>query len=189
MPELSSALTVLAVCVPALMIAAVVFWIPSRKSKVCPKAALGLPPGSVRARLALTLTMLYAIGSLAIFWAMAHPQERILTDYPEDRYLALPVDQVDGALRNPGEPATYTVTLRGRLPEGAQAVGQGVVTVLGTLVTAVAAFYFGSSTATSGQRAQTESAATLTTAIGAALQGGTGDTKPSQGDGTVGGHA
>jgi hypothetical protein len=125
-----------------------------------PKSALGLPDGSVRALLALALLGLFAIMASSV---LVNPPAHQLKGIPERLISAL-------AQYNPNEPDIFwvpdrrtdsnqplTFTAMINPTTHVDEFGKQMLTLVGTLMTAVISFYFGS--AASSQTAQGESGA------------------------------
>jgi hypothetical protein len=107
--------------------------------------ALGLPEGSVRAVLALALLLVFAIMSVFLFIQLQHPSGRLSTGLTAEQVGLFAPGQVLFIDPEAGtSPQTFTVSVATANPAASQ-VAQQLVTVLATLVTAVAAFYFGAS--------------------------------------------
>jgi hypothetical protein len=126
--------------------------------------ALGLPDGSVRAILALGLLLVFAMISVFLYWDAAHP--------PLLQSIGITADQLakleDGTILaiEPG-PTAGTFNVRSAATNAnAQQLGQQLVTILGTLVTAIAAFYFGATSVASATATGTR-------------RGGSGQAEPS----------
>jgi len=117
------------------------------------KNTLGLPEGSVRAIIALTLILLFMMSSVFLY-NQVYSSERgtkfestnitqdILDTYPKEEVVA--VSQVgifDNVTRYN---VTRIVTVN---TEASQNLAQQLITVLGTLVVAISAFYFGTKAA------------------------------------------
>jgi MFS family permease len=121
-----------------------------------PEAAMGLPYGSVRAVIALLLIMLFFIAAIYLFNHTQNtndPQgDRHLAGIDATRLAAIPTDQIkDSRSRTVGSAVVYDVTLQA-IPVNTNAsndIAKQLVTTVGTLVTAVAAFYFGANSVTS----------------------------------------
>lgn len=122
--------------------------------------AMGLPAGSVRAVIALMFVLLFFIAAIFLFNStrdVADPDAptRTLEGISEERLALIETDQISSLDRNEvGETVTYDVTL---LPPSASTgtsddIAKQLVTTLATLVTAVAAFYFGANTVTSATK-------------------------------------
>jgi heme/copper-type cytochrome/quinol oxidase subunit 2 len=110
--------------------------------------ALGLPEGSVRAVIAIMLLVLFAIVSIFLYSSVATVRLQSITNVAADQLPELrrrvPVDLVVPATGN----GPFTVYFRTSNPAGDDLAKQLIV-LLGTLVTAVASFYFGASSVTS----------------------------------------
>ena len=113
--------------------------------------ALGLPEGSIRALIALFLLMIFIIMSVYLFRTITTSELIKVPNLSFDQVTALAGQLPDGEQLSIGKNAsgTYDVTIGVAVSAGAQQVALQLITVLGTLVTAVSAFYFGSTTATS----------------------------------------
>jgi hypothetical protein len=109
--------------------------------------ALGLPDGSVRAILALGLLLVFAMISVFLYWDAAHPPllqstgitAEQLAKFEDGTILAIQPGPIAGTFN------VSTVATN----DNAQQLGQQLVTILGTLVTAIAAFYFGATSVAS----------------------------------------
>jgi hypothetical protein len=106
--------------------------------------ALGLPEGSVRALIAFFLLVIFIIMSVYLY--------RTLTDVPGDTLLNVTLaeikelnQQIMSIQRN--DAGTFDVVLRRPASDTAEQIALQLITILGTLVTAVSAFYFGSAAA------------------------------------------
>ncbi|MFL6116479.1 MAG: IPT/TIG domain-containing protein [Catenulispora sp.] len=118
--------------------------------------ALGLPEGSVRAIIALVLIFLFFVATTFIFSnLMQAGPERALNGVTPAQFAQIPVTDIVSSTPVPatGTPTSYNIVVRGSAPSPAQDVGKNLVVLLGTLVTAVASFYFGSKSATSAAAA------------------------------------
>jgi hypothetical protein len=108
--------------------------------------ALGLPEGSIRAVLALSLVLVFAILSVFLFNQLQSPPQLVSQGLTAEQVALLPPGQVLRISPDPSSsPQTFTVDVTPS-STAANQVAQQLVTVLATLVTAVAAFYFGAST-------------------------------------------
>jgi hypothetical protein len=108
--------------------------------------ALGLPEGSVRAVLALALLLIFAILSVFLFYQLENPPTDVSRNLTAEQIGLLPPDRVVQIDPVPSSsPATFNVSLVAANQPATQ-LAQQIVTVLATLVTAVAAFYFGATT-------------------------------------------
>jgi hypothetical protein len=118
--------------------------------------ALGLPPGSIRAILALMLVLVFAIMSVFLYYqsTTGTAASRGVTQSQID---LLPQDQivaVRAASPLPDGTATFDVDISGS--PASQQLALQLVTLLGTLVTAIAAFYFGSNSVTTALKSRDE---------------------------------
>ena len=116
-----------------------------------PNEALGMPEGSIRALIAMSLILIFAIIGIQVFNAGA-----VGTDLESTGLTQAQIDQLraDGALvisqtlqtPVPEPPAAplYTVTTRTGMTQEAHDFGLQLMTTVSTLVVAVAGFYFGS---------------------------------------------
>jgi len=116
-----------------------------------PNEALGMPEGSIRALIAMSLILIFAIIGIQVFNAGA-----VGTDVMSTGLTQAQIDQLraDGALvisqslqtPVPEPPAAplYTVTTRIAMTQEAHDFGLQLMTTVSTLVVAVAGFYFGS---------------------------------------------
>jgi heme/copper-type cytochrome/quinol oxidase subunit 2 len=122
-----------------------------------PQAAMGMPYGSIRAVIALLLVMLFFIAALYLF---NHTQntpgdarnDRHLAGIDATRLAAIPTDQIkELTSRTVGRAVVYDVTLQAPSANtnASDDIAKQLVTTVGTLVTAVAAFYFGANSVTS----------------------------------------
>jgi len=119
------------------------------------KEAMGLPAGSVRAVIALLLIMLFFISAMFLFDATQHrtvddPADlRTVQGLTATQYSGLPLDQVQSSTERlvDGE-VRYDVVLYPPpvATPTSDDLAKQLVTTVATLVTAVAAFYFGSNT-------------------------------------------
>lgn len=112
-----------------------------------PEHALGLPDGSVRAIIALILIFLFFVAVTFIYASMSRGgPERSLRGLTPAQFAQIPLGDIISSTPNPpiGDPNSYDVVLRSGVSEVTEDIAQNVIVLLGTLVTAVAAFYFGS---------------------------------------------
>ena len=111
--------------------------------------ALGLPEGSVRAVIALCLIVLFAILTIFLYSSLSSPQNKDLTSIS-----GLTLEEVQSAKSSlqvafvkPPKPETkdgYTVYFREPRNPAAEDFAKQLLVMIGTLVTSVASFYFGS---------------------------------------------
>lgn len=123
--------------------------------------AMGLPRGSVRAVIALMLILLFFIAAIFLFnstrFESQPAAERTLSGIDERRFALIPTEQLREATpRQQDGGLVYDVVLYPPTANTATSddLAKQLVTTLATLVTAVAAFYFGTnSVAVAGARA------------------------------------
>lgn len=120
-------------------------------------AAMGLPPGSVRSIIALLLIMLFFISAIFLFNSTKNEpaKGRTLEDLSIEQFQEIPADQIRSSSSHVvGGTPLYDVTL---LPDSGNTptsddIAKQLVTTVATLVTAVAAFYFGANSVSSAHR-------------------------------------
>jgi hypothetical protein len=108
-------------------------------------AAMGLPSGSIRAIIALGLVLIFAVMAMGLF-SQLHQSGRLVTsegltqaqveEIPRAQIVAQRIREVDGE-------TLFDVDQRAPGNDVADDVAKQLVTILGTLVVAVSAFYFG----------------------------------------------
>jgi hypothetical protein len=119
------------------------------------KNALALPEGSVRAVVALSLVVLFAILSIFLYGGLSTGIE-IAKGLSEDQMKSIVTTVPNVSIQKVDN--TYTVT-RGATPnQAAQDFAKQLLVMIGTLVTAVASFYFGGQIANSAQSAGVKAA-------------------------------
>jgi hypothetical protein len=120
--------------------------------------ALGLPPGSVRALIALLLVLIFPILALHTF-ALINCEENTLNNLTQAQLDTLMETRSDDLISVQALPDSerFTVRLRQRPDAAAVDLSQQILTVTGTLVTAVAAFYFGAQSIQKGRGASSKS--------------------------------
>ena len=109
--------------------------------------AMGLPEGSIRAIIALMLIVIFAVIAVFLISNVDNQSKAApVTNLTKAQADAFPGEDVFKTIRSgtssSGAP-TYTVILKGDEP-ASLALSQQLLTTLGTLVVAVASFYFGS---------------------------------------------
>lgn len=119
--------------------------------------ALALPEGSIRAVIALMLIVLFAILSIYLYGNMAEGQllalgtvddamrSQIERLYPEGRVIAVPSGD-----------SRFQVWVRQSTSPEAIDFAKQLLVLVGTLVTSIASFYFGSKTASAGEGRATD---------------------------------
>ena len=117
--------------------------------------ALGLPDGSVRAIIALILIFLFFVAITFIYFSIARGQPNsTLRGLTPAQFAQIPPTDLISSTPVPatGKPTSYNVVIRGSASSAEQDIGKNLVVLLGTLITAVASFYFGSNSATYAAR-------------------------------------
>jgi len=142
--------------------------------------ALGLPDGSVRAILALSLILSFSMISILLYWDAAHPLVQTSVGVTTEQFDKLAAGSIVSIV--PGAAAgTFNVGVVIANPNALQ-LGQQLMTILGTLVTAIAAFYFGAASVASASRTPdrpAEQPAVGTNGGGAPPASGAGETGAS----------
>lgn len=116
--------------------------------------AMGLPRGSIRAVIALMLILLFFVAAIFLFNTTHRvpptaDELRTLQGVDATRLATIPTDQIQKLTPTTTQGVTtYTVSLLPSALENQTSddLAKQLITVLGTLVTAVAAFYFGANT-------------------------------------------
>ena len=145
--------------------------------------AMGLPRGSIRAVIALLLILLFFIAAIFLFNSTSQlngdrTENRELNDIDAARFGAIPTELIQSVSQETvdGE-VLYDVVLypNSNGTPTSDDLAKQLVTVLGTLVTAVAAFYFGANSVHDAKVSEAQ------------LSGGTGDQRVGPGAPGVGG--
>jgi hypothetical protein len=116
--------------------------------------ALGLPPGSVQAVIALSLILIFAVVALYASSSSAS-KELTSTGLTAAEVKAIPSDQLlakEPEKSKAGGPPTYKITRRSE-DEDLKDINTQLLTTVSTLVIAVAGFYFGSKSVQEGNQA------------------------------------
>jgi hypothetical protein len=150
-------------------------------------SALGLPDGSVRALLALALLGLFAIMASSVLvgsppnqvkGVLASDIDAVLKANPNEQHIFWVPEKKTA----PADPQTFTATFGSATY--VDDFAKQMLTLVGTLMTAVISFYFGSSTTSSATGSGTTGTPIGTGATGSST--GTGTTGSSEGSGTTG---
>jgi hypothetical protein len=112
---------------------------------------LGLPEGSVRSLIAIGLLLLFAIVALFLYSDMAGtaPHNVTLSKADADLYIKTPPPGTSVLTTVPNKDGSVTIHAIAGPTSASQDLAKQIVTLLGTLLASVVAFYFGSSTAIS----------------------------------------
>lgn len=164
-PEAALSLVFVAAAVVLILVVCTLTIVLKRLKLVDDKEAMGLPRGSIRAVIALMLILLFFIAAIFLFNTTRQvppgsDEIRVIEGLDEARFLALPAELIYRSETNTDDDGavTYDVQL---LPsplenEASDDMALQLLTVLGTLVTAVAAFYFGASSVSAAVATQRE---------------------------------
>ncbi len=129
------------------------------------REAMGLPEGSIRAIIALMLIVIFAVVSVFLISNADAQDRRVLDDLTVSQADELPLAEIVSRERvsgTSGAQARYRVVLEAGDRPSAE-MSQQLMTTLGTLVVAVAAFYFGSQSVIAAQKARKASVTTTVT--------------------------
>lgn len=140
----------------------------ARLSLSCATEALALPPGSIRAAIALALIVLFALISVMLYQSLSHSYTiEHLSDAQKTALIQEPANRVIGVFPEPCVPAaappatgasdpartgqscapaemSYTVRLRQSPGAEASDLAKQLLLLIGTLMTSVTSFYFAS---------------------------------------------
>ncbi len=110
--------------------------------------ALGLPEGSIRALIAMSLILMFAIIGISVFQAGQASETFVSEGVPADQLSRFDGSDVLRLVRVPateeGAVDTFDVTVRSTMPDASHDFGLQLLTTVSTLVVAVSGFYFGS---------------------------------------------
>lgn len=106
---------------------------------------LGLPDGSIRAVIALLLIVLFFITAVFLYVDAGRGTSRQLLGIDAQRLAAIPTEQIQDLRTSANASDKYDVVLVGMRSGASTDIAKQLVTTVSTLVVAVAAFYFGSS--------------------------------------------
>ncbi len=113
---------------------------------------LGMPPGSIRAIMALILILLFVLLVVFIYFDIARPPGTIVRGVTAEQFAKIPFDQIESSSLDP-QSGLYTV---GKYPPPRSAdsvdIGKQVITTVSTLVVSISAFYFGAQSVEMGRR-------------------------------------
>lgn len=120
-----------------------------------PKQALGLPDGSVRAVVALLLVVLFAVLSISLYTSLSQGSVDAISNLSaaqKDDIVKKFSGDIVAVSDPPVDPATtWTVWRRAPSNKTSEDFAKQLLVMIGTLVTAVASFYFGANTVASAQ--------------------------------------
>jgi sporulation protein YlmC with PRC-barrel domain len=184
--ELTLPLVVIAGVVILLLVLAVVSLLFAYFQLGDPKQALGLPEGSVRAVIALSLVVLFAIVSIFLYESLSMRQRLHVFSAVTAAKLAEIKKTVPAELIVPVEVADdkFDVIIRNIPNPASEDLAKQLLVLLGTLVTSVAGFYFGANSVASAQAAVTSALAGKPTGLSSATVGSI-KPQPLKGDGSA----
>jgi hypothetical protein len=169
-PEIRLSVVLIAATATLVIVVAILSVVFSRLKLGDGRAAMGLPEGSIRAIIALLLVALFFISALFLYSSVNDgPQRgpvRTLQGITAQELAVLPAVDIDGVTERTGSGGTvYDVTLVGRLPDNSKAddIASQLVTTVATLVTAIAAFYFGANSVHTARRRELQETTSNTT--------------------------
>lgn len=167
-PEEALSLVFVAAAVVLILVVCTLTIVLKRLRLVDDKEAMGLPRGSIRAVIALMLILLFFIAAIFLFNSTRQvppnaDEVRSIEGLDQARFLALPTEIIYRSEQNTNDAGTVTYDVE-LLPsplenEASDDLALQLLTVLGTLVTAVAAFYFGSASVSAAVASEREKVA------------------------------
>jgi len=105
--------------------------------------AFGMPEGTIRAVIALGLVLIFSITSVFLYWQLrSQPTER-LSGLTQEQLGQIPAEEIMSSTPISDDPVLYDVRIRLEQNEASEDFAKQMLTVISTLVVAVAAFYFG----------------------------------------------
>ncbi|MDR7331708.1 hypothetical protein [Roseateles asaccharophilus] len=126
--------------------------------------ALGLPPGSIRAAIALSLIVLFALIAVMLYQSLNGGSTLTVSAAEKDRFLADPLIHVSAVTPmacEPGQAADckdfrYVLHLETPPSSAAIDIAKQLLTLIGTLMTSVVSYYFAAKASESAMKAATE---------------------------------
>jgi hypothetical protein len=116
--------------------------------------ALGMPEGSIRAVIALSLILIFIVSALYLYNSIEYTGD-LSKGLPEAQFNTLLEQQPDKVVyfvaRKDGETTVYDVKLRTEVGETSRNFATQILTIVGTLVGAVSGFYFGNKSLTTAR--------------------------------------
>jgi hypothetical protein len=162
--------------------------------------ALGLPAGSVRAVIALSLVVLFATLAVMLFQSLARPDGLVqrldgLSDDDKTLLLRQPGVRVVGVQRaacgaaDVSAPGCFNLQLQPMPGSDAVDLAKQLLTLIGTLMTSVTSFYFASRAAEAGAKAHTSAATAAVMGAAAAMAAPAVSAAPAATPAATHGHA
>ena len=109
--------------------------------------SLGLPEGSIRAVVALSLILIFMLSSVFIYNQLATPSTYESTDVPKDMIHVFPNESILSIKLNKTDDncneTFYDVILMVKKTAASEDIAKQIITTVATLVVAIASFYFG----------------------------------------------
>ena len=181
-PETALSLVFVAAAVVLILVVCTLTIVFKRLRLSDPEEPMGLPRGSIRAVIALLLIMLFFIAALFLFNSTRESppdasDTRQLTAITAERLGEIPTTDIrTSSPRTENGTVVYDVVLypRSSITQSSNDLAKQLVTTLATLVTAIAAFYFGANSVSSAMKEAPK-------ALGRV--GGPGDDRGSSGTG------
>jgi hypothetical protein len=129
----------------------------SSMSLTDPKQALGLPEGSIRAMIALVLIMVFIIFGIHLFRKVGSVNTTFLGVTKTVSAFKISGDKPIPLVYQPrGDETGYDVYAVGEVNDEGKRLAQQLITTVGTLVVAIASFYFGSTMTSSAAKKERE---------------------------------
>ena len=107
------------------------------------KGTLGLPEGSIRAVIALSLILIFMISSVFIFWRMRSYEHIWSFNITRDMIIAFPSESIASIRHNNVNETLFDVERLIGPTQASVDIAKQIITTVSTLVVAVAGFYFG----------------------------------------------
>ena len=120
-----------------------------------PTRAFALPEGTVRGVIALSLLLIFAIVSVFLYRQLRVPQSYRAEGLGQDQFSAIPGDQIVSSTKKTDPQGVVSFDVDRVVPNNpaSEDFAKQMLTTIGTLVVAVAGFYFGTSAVAAAQRA------------------------------------
>jgi hypothetical protein len=137
---LIAGVVVLVVAVTILLIVAARLGVSDKQSE------LGLPPGSVRALIALLLIVLFFILAVFLYTDTSRREQTVSRRLTADAIDLLPegsIVRIESSAGSNSANPTYDVTVQTPKDEDSKDIAKQLITLVGTLVASIASFYFG----------------------------------------------
>jgi len=105
--------------------------------------SFGLPEGTIRAIIALSLIIIFAMSSVYLFSQLSAQRQLRIVGLTAEQVAAIPGPEIMSTKINADDPDLRDIERRLPMTESSQDFAQQILTTTGTLVVAVSAFYFG----------------------------------------------